>query len=229
MASSIAENIAVVRERIAGALRRSGRPDEAVKIVGITKKFDHERVDDLIRAGIEDIGENRIQEFTEKKPLVHLPCRWHLVGTLQRNKATKAIGQFHLIHSIDSIRLAETLNRLGEERDVVTRILLQINTSGESTKHGFSPNETIDRAGEISQLPFLKLEGLMTIGPFTDDTRMIRRSFGQLRDLRDRVRRSLDIPLPELSMGMSDDFEIAVEEGATIVRLGTVLLGKRPQ
>ncbi len=229
MASSIAENIAVVRERIAGALCRSGRPDEAVTIVGITKKFDHERVEDLIHAGIEDIGENRIQEFTEKQPLVRLPCRWHLVGTLQRNKATKAIGQFHLIHSIDSTRLAETLNRLGEERDIMTRILLQINTSGESTKHGFSPNETIDRAGEISQFPFLKLEGLMTIGPFTGDTRMIRRSFGQLRELRDRARRSLALPLPELSMGMSDDFEIAVEEGATIVRLGTVLLGKRPQ
>jgi pyridoxal phosphate enzyme (YggS family) len=229
MDSSIQDNIAAVRERIEAALRRSGRSGETVTVVGITKKFGHERVIELIRAGIEDIGENRIQEFTEKKPHVDLPCRWHLVGTLQRNKATKAIGQFHLIHSIDSIRLAQTLNRLGEERHIVTRILLQVNTSGESTKHGFAPDETVDRAGEISQLPFLQLQGLMTIGPFTQDVSLLRKSFQLLSNTRDHIRHSLAIPLPELSMGMSDDFEIAVEEGATIVRLGTILLGERPR
>jgi pyridoxal phosphate enzyme (YggS family) len=229
MEPSIQDNIAAVRERIEAALRRSGRSGDRVTVVGITKKFGYESVIELIRAGIEDIGENRIQEFTEKQPLVTLPCRWHLVGSLQRNKATKAIGQFHLIHSIDSVRLAETLNRLGEERNIVTRILLQVNTSGESTKHGFAPDETVDRAGEISRLPFLKLEGLMTIGPFTQDVPLVRRSFQILRDLGDRIRSSFDIPLPELSMGMSDDFEIAVEEGATIVRLGTILLGERPR
>jgi pyridoxal phosphate enzyme (YggS family) len=210
-------------------LQRCGRSGEAVTIVGITKRFGPELVEELIRAGIEDVGENRIQEFAEKKPLVGTPCRWHLVGTLQRNKATKAIGQFHLIHSVDSVRLAETLNRLGEERDIVTRILLQVNTSGEATKHGFSPDETIDRAGEISQLPHIKLEGLMTIGPLTADVSLIRKSCKSLRDLRESASRSLGMPLPELSMGMSDDFEIAVEEGATIVRLGTILLGERPQ
>lgn len=228
MDSSIAKNIGIVRERIAAALQRSGRSGETVTIVGVTKKFGHERVEELIRAGIEDIGENRIQEFAEKKPMVRLPCRWHLVGTLQRNKATKAIGQFHLIHSIDSLRLAEALNRLGEERSIITRVLMQINTSGESTKHGFSPDEIMDPAGAISQLPFLKLEGLMTIGPLTEDASLTRRSCRKLRNLRDEMQRILRISLPELSMGMSDDFEIAVEEGATIVRLGTILLGERP-
>jgi pyridoxal phosphate enzyme (YggS family) len=229
MDSLIKENIAAVRGKIAAALQRAGRSQEKVTVVGITKRFGPERVEELIRAGIEDIGENRVQEFLEKKQAVSLPCRWHLVGTLQRNKATKAVGQFHLIHSIDSVRLAETLDRLSGERDVVTRILLQVNTSGEATKHGFAPDETIDRAGEISRLSFLKLEGLMTIGPFTDNEAMVRKSCRKLRELGETIRRSLNIPLPELSMGMSDDFEIAVEEGATIVRLGTILLGARPR
>jgi len=225
---SIEKNVAAVRDRISDALRRSGRPSDAVTVVGVTKRFGPERVEALIRAGIEDIGENRIQEFSEKQPQVHLPCRWHLVGTLQRNTAAKAIGRFHLIHSIDSVRLAETLDRLGGGEDVVTRILLQVNTSGESTKHGFAPEETLDQAGEILRLPCLKLEGLMTIGPLTRNVSEIRRSFETLRDLGDRLRKALEVPSVELSMGMSDDYEIAVEEGATIVRLGTVLLGHRP-
>lgn len=227
MSSPLSQKIDRVRERIGGALERSGRGNENVRIVGVTKTMGHERVLELIRCGITDIGENRIQEFLEKSERVDLPCNWHLIGTLQRNKAGKAIGRFALIQSLDSMKLARTLNRLGGEHNQVTRVLVEVNTSGETTKHGFAPEETEACIGEIAELPYLELAGLMTIGPFTDDTAAQRRAFRSLFDIRGRLERSLSISLPELSMGMSDDFEIAVEEGATIVRLGRVLLGER--
>jgi hypothetical protein len=228
MHSSVLENLERVRERIDKALERSGRSGEHVTIVGVTKTFGPERVTELVQAGVQDIGENRVQEFLAKRPLVQVPCRWHLVGTLQRNKATKAINQFHLIHSLDSARLAETLNRLGEGRSLITRVLIEVNTSLEQTKHGFQPEETLEQVAQVSEMPFLKIEGLMTIGPLTLDESAIRGAFQTLFKLRADIRRSLKLALPELSMGMSDDFEIAVEEGATMVRLGRVLLGERP-
>jgi pyridoxal phosphate enzyme (YggS family) len=193
----------------------------------VTKTFGPDVVDRLVAAGVRDVAENRIQEFLEKRPLVSGDCRWHLVGTLQRNKAVKAIGEFELVHSVDRIKLARTLSRLGEERGITTRILLEVNTSGEMTKHGFAPGEAEGEAAEIASLPCLSLEGLMTIGPFTDDQQVVRRSFRMLRGLRERIASSLGMDLRHLSMGMSDDFEIAIEEGATIVRLGRVLLGDR--
>jgi pyridoxal phosphate enzyme (YggS family) len=225
---AIEANVRGVRERIARACVRAGRRADDVTIVGVTKTFGPEMVDALIEAGIRDIGESRIQEFEEKKPRVAYPCRWHLVGTLQRNKAKKAIGEFELIHSVDGLRLAGTLSRLGEERGITTRILLEVNTSAEATKRGFIPDELVEAAREIASMPRLGLEGLMTIGPFTDDQARVRRSFETLRRLRDESERALGIPLRTLSMGMSDDFEIAVEEGATMVRLGRILLGERP-
>ncbi len=227
MESLLRENLARVRERIASALERSGRSGENVTLVGVTKTFGPDQVEALIQAGVQDIGENRIQEFLQKRSLVKESCRWHLVGTLQRNKATKAIGQFHLIHSLDSIRLAEALDRLGKDRNLVTRVLIQVNTTGESTKYGFQPEEVVDDIGAISKMPNLELDGLMTIGPFTSDVSAIRRSYRTLYNLRADIRQSFGLELHELSMGMSDDFEIAVEEGATIVRLGRVLLGER--
>jgi pyridoxal phosphate enzyme (YggS family) len=133
-----------------------------------------------------------------------------------------------LIHSVDRLKLAHTLNRLGEERGVVTPVLIEVNTSAETTKHGFAPDEVPERAAEIAALNHLRLDGLMTIGPFTDDERRIRRAFRGLCALAKRIRDGEGIALPHLSMGMSDDFEIAVEEGATLVRLGRVLLGERP-
>jgi len=228
MREKIAHNLASVCERIEEACRRVGRSKNDVMIVGVTKTFAPDMVDALVEAGVENVGENRIQEFLEKKPRVTRPCRWHLVGTLQRNKATKAIGQFDFIHSVDRLELAETLSRLGEERGITTRILLEVNTSGEETKHGFTPVDVVKAAAQIALLPSLSLEGLMTVGPLTDDPAAVRRSFERLRTLRDWAQTGLDAPLLHLSMGMSDDFEIAVEEGATMVRLGRVLLGERP-
>ncbi len=229
MNADIASNLRSVNERIHEACERAGRRTGDVTIVGVTKTFGPEVVDSLLEAGVGDVGENRIQEFLDKKPGVHAACRWHLVGTLQRNKAAKAIGQFELIHSVDRLKLAHTLSRLGEERGITSRILLEVNTSGEMTKHGFSPGEAAATAGEIASLPRLSLEGLMTIGPLSDDEAAVRQSFRTLSGLRERIERDIGVRMPHLSMGMSGDFEIAVEEGATIVRLGRVLLGSRPR
>lgn len=227
MISQIRDNLEIVRERIDKACERSGRGIDEVTIVAVTKTHGAEVVDAVIEAGIEDVGENRIQEFLDKNPHVTHACRWHLVGTLQRNKATKAIGQFETIQSVDRLKLAETLSRLSAERGVETRVLIEVNTSGEATKHGVTAGEFVDLAGAVSELPGLVLDGLMTIGPLTDDELSIRRSFQLLRDLRGRAAGELGLQLRHLSMGMSDDFDIAVEEGATIIRLGRVLFGER--
>jgi len=227
MPSDIVENLERVRERIAQACSRVGRAVDDVTIIAVTKTHEPEMVDAVIAAGIADIGENRIQEFAAKAPKVIRPCRWHLVGTLQSNKATKAIGRFEMIHSVDRLKIAEVLSRLGEENGVTTRILIEVNTSGEPTKHGFAPDETPEAASRIAELPSLELDGLMTLGPLTDNQTAIRRSFQSLFRLNEKIGESLGKSMPRLSMGMSDDFEIAVEEGATLVRLGRVLLGAR--
>jgi hypothetical protein len=227
MRNDIADNVHRARERIAKACARAGRSAADVTIVAVTKTQPADAIEQLLAAGVADIGENRIQEFLEKAPRVAGPCRWHLVGALQSNKVPKTIGRFDLIHSVDRMKIAEGLSAAGRSRDVTTRILLEVNTSQESTKHGFLSEETLEAAAKIIALPNLDFEGLMTIGPLTDDATVIRRAFQSLFRLRDEAERSLAHPLRHLSMGMSDDFEIAVEEGATLVRLGRVLLGER--
>ena len=224
---TIKANLEDVLGRISRACRTVGRSPEDVAIIGVTKTFGPDVVDALIEAGVHDIAESRVQEFLEKRAAVTRPCRWHLVGTLQRNKAAKAIGCFDLIHSVDSLKLAETLNRLGIERGMTTRVLFEVNTSGEPTKHGFSPADLERAAAGVAGLERLSLEGLMTVGPLSTDTGEVRRSFALLRELGGRVERSIGRRLTHLSMGMSDDFEIAIEEGATMVRLGRILLGGR--
>ena len=227
MSSVIVENVERVRERIAQACSHVGRVIDDVTIIAVTKTHEPETVEAVIEAGVTDIGENRIQEFMAKQPDVNKPCRWHLVGTLQSNKATKAIGRFEMIHSIDRLKIAEVLSRLGKESGVTTRILIEVNTTGEATKHGFAPDQTPEAAARIAELPSHELEGLMAVGPLTANQTAIRRSFQSVFRLREKIEASLGRPLPHLSMGMSDDFEIAVEEGATLVRLGRVLLGAR--
>jgi len=225
--STIRGNVERVRERVESALRRAGRPEDAVTVVAVTKTFGADVVDEVIRAGIVDIGENRVQEFLAKRDAVTLPCRWHLIGPLQRNKATKAIGAFHMIQAVDGVRIAQTLDRLGQERGLTTRVLLEVNTSGEESKHGIGVDEAADVAGEIASLPNLALEGLMTIGPLDPDPDATRRCFQALARLRDSIAAAIARPLPHLSMGMSGDFEMAIEEGATIVRVGRVITGER--
>ncbi len=227
MAGDIKQNLENVRERVARACERVGRQVEAVTIVAVTKTHGPQTVDAVVDAGVADVGENRIQEFVKKKAQVTRPCRWHLVGTLQRNKAAKAVGEFSLIHSVDRIKLAETLNRLSGERGVITRVLLEVNTSREITKHGFEPEEIPRAVRTIGAMTGVQLDGLMTIGPLTDDGAVIRRAFQSLFRLKSKVESEVATPMLHLSMGMTDDFEIAVEEGATMIRLGRVLLGPR--
>ena len=226
---SFVENLARVRERIAGAAERSGRSVSDVTVVAITKTFGPEAVDEAVRGGILDVGENRVQEFLGKADHVSLDCRWHLVGHLQTNKVNKAIGRFALVQSVDSIKIAERLSRAGVERDITTDILIEVNTSGEASKHGFDPKETIDAFGGIVQLPNLSVRGLMTVGPWVEDDAIIASAFGTLRMLKEEIERSVsdDLMLEHLSMGMSDDFELAIMEGSTMVRLGRALFGER--
>jgi pyridoxal phosphate enzyme (YggS family) len=223
----IEKNLQEVRTRIAAACRRVGRKADEVTIIAVTKTHGPAVVEAAIAAGVADIGENRVQEFIEKRSQVQRPCRWHLIGTLQRNKATKAIGEFEMIHSVDRVKLAETLQRLGSTRDLTTRVLLEVNTSGEATKHGFDAGEVIAAARAVAAMDHLQLEGLMTLGPLTEDATRIRRAFQSLFRLREKIELDLGRALPHLSMGMSGDYEIAVEEGATMVRVGRVLFGAR--
>jgi len=225
----IRDNLERVRERIRKAAGRAGRDESEITIVGVTKTFGAEVVTAAVEAGITDVGENRIQEFLGKAAQVTVPCRWHLVGHLQTNKVNKAVGRFALIHSVDSLRLAEKLSGASIERKLVTDILLEVNTSGEESKYGLRPEETVEVSDAISPLPGVRLRGLMTVGPWVDDVAAVAKAFEGLRLLKEAVEReSCDHDsLPHLSMGMTGDFEVAVAEGSTLVRLGRVLFGER--
>jgi len=223
---SIADNLERVRERIGSAAARAGRGPSGVTIIAVTKTHGPDIVTAAIEAGINDIGENRIQEFLEKSQRVSRRCRWHLVGHLQANKVTKAVGRFALIHSVDSLKLAGRLSRVSSEREIETEILLEVNTSGEGSKFGFSPDETVDAFGQVSELPALRARGLMTVGPWVEDEGILRAAFSRLRQLKEEIEQG-GISVEHLSMGMTDDFEAAIEEGSTMVRLGRVLFGER--
>jgi pyridoxal phosphate enzyme (YggS family) len=226
--AGITANVARVRERVQAAARRAGRPEDAVTIVAVTKTFGPEVVEAILRAGIGDIGENRVQELLLKSDAVRTPCRWHLVGPLQRNKAGKVVGRVHLIQAIDGVRIAETVDRIAGERGLHARVLLEVNTSGESSKHGVAPEDAVAAGEALARLAHLDFRGLMTIGPLSGGPEDTRRCFRDLFALAEDIRRATGLALPELSMGMSDDFEMAIEEGATIIRVGRVIVGDRP-
>jgi pyridoxal phosphate enzyme (YggS family) len=198
-----------------------------VTVVAVTKTFGPDMVEAILAAGIRDIGENRVQELLAKCDAVRGECRWHLVGPLQRNKAGKVVGRVHLLQAIDSARVAETVDRIAGERGERAAMLLEVNMSGEASKHGVAPGEAVAVAERIARLASLDFRGLMTIGPLggtPDDTR---RCFRELHALAETARRATGLALPDLSMGMSDDFETAVEEGATLIRVGRVITGER--
>ncbi|MBW3569829.1 MAG: YggS family pyridoxal phosphate-dependent enzyme [Gemmatimonadetes bacterium] len=220
--------VAEVRERIEAARARAGRADP-VTLVAVTKTHPAEVVRAAITAGIADVGENRVQEMDEKVAEVGRDAvRWHLIGHLQRNKAARAVAIADLVHSLDSVRLAQALSGEAVKAGVTVPALVQVNTSGEASKFGLSPDEAIDAIGRMAELPGLRLEGMMTMAPFTDDRAVIRRTFAGARELRDRA--AQQVPAfkgRHLSMGMSNDFEAAVEEGSTLVRVGSTLFGER--
>ncbi|MGC8766032.1 MAG: YggS family pyridoxal phosphate-dependent enzyme [Brevinematia bacterium] len=199
-----------------------------ITIVAISKTFSPEDITEVIKAGIKDIGENRVQEAESKfEKLSNLEFTKHLVGHLQTNKINKALKIFDWIHSIDSFELAEKISKKLSEMNKTLPVLIEVNTSFEKTKFGIEPEKTIDLAGKILELKYLNLSGLMTIGPLTDDIKRIRESFKLLYNLREKMKTHFHREFPHLSMGMSDDFEIAIEEGATILRLGRIIFGRR--
>src|SRR5437899_8648594 len=200
--------------------------EHPVTIVAVTKGFGTDAIHAALAAGLADIGENRVQEVRQKQAALrgHPGIRWHLIGHLQRNKAKVVPGRFELVHSVDSLELATELDRRASDS---VRVLLQVNVAGESQKSGCPPQEARGLARQIAALGQLRLEGLMTLAPLTDDVEVQRRAFRGLRLLRDTIKEEEGVWLPTLSMGMSSDYASAVQEGATVIRLGTALFGPR--
>jgi pyridoxal phosphate enzyme (YggS family) len=216
-----------VRERIEAARVRAGRTD-TVTLVAVTKTHPADLVRLAIDAGVGDVGENRVQEMDEKVAEVGRGAvRWHLIGHLQRNKAARAAALADLVHSLDSVRLAEALSAEAVKAGTTVRALVQVNTSGEESKFGLGADEALDAIGQMAALPGLRLEGMMTMAPFTDDETVVRRTFAGARRLCEDAARQVPGFGRELSMGMSNDFEAAVEEGSTLVRVGSTLFGER--
>ena len=225
IATAVAENLAAVRGRIEDACRSAGRPVGDVRLVAVTKYARWNWVQALVAAGQTDLGENRPQQMAErarKAGELASPVAWHLIGQLQRNKAKLAIEHATLVHAVDSLRLAERLSRLAAERETTVKILLEVNVSREENKNGFAAVELKGRWKDLLSLPAIEPVGLMTMAPIVDDPADARPVFADLRELRDDLA-STERPLPELSMGMSGDFEAGIAEGATIVRIGSAL------
>jgi hypothetical protein len=225
----IAENLARIRERIAAAAAKSGRKAEEILLVAVSKGVEPERIEQAIGAGVTDLGENYLQEAIGKKAQIGSKARWHFIGHLQRNKVNAALEEFSLIQSVDSLKLAQEISRRAAAAGKTAQILLQVNTSSETSKFGVAPEETLKLVEEIGILPGLALQGLMTIGRFEPDAAAAR---GEFRLLAQIFREISQLNLPNikmrrLSMGMTHDFEVAIEEGANLVRIGTGIFGPR--
>jgi len=228
MSNGFGQRLESVRRRVADACARTGRDPDSVSILPVAKRFGPEAVSAAAESGIGVIGENRVQEARAKIPKCPGHLEWHMVGHLQRNKVKEAVRLFRMIHSVDSLLLLETINSASEEIAGEMPVCMEINVSGESSKFGFAPEEAPAILEKCGALLNVNVIGLMTMPPFTADPEGARPFFRRLRQLRDDLRERSGFPLNELSMGMSHDFEVAVEEGATWIRLGTVLFGARP-
>jgi pyridoxal phosphate enzyme (YggS family) len=225
------DNIAAIKDRIILAAERSGRQAEDVKLVAVSKTVDAGAVREAIKAGIRVFGENRVQEARDKIEILRFEAsnqdlEWHLIGHLQRNKAKHAVGMFELIHSVDSMALADELQRQADKAGRAQRILVEVKLSEEDTKAGVAEKDLAALVEHISGLKELALEGLMMMPPFFGNPEEARPYFRRLRELRDELQNK-SFNLPELSMGMSNDFEVAIEEGSTLVRVGTAIFGER--
>lgn len=229
MSAFIKEQIDTIRQRIAEAVRTSGRPASAVRLMAVTKTVDDRRIMQAIDAGVDMIGENYVQEARRKIELMGKSVEWHLIGHLQTNKAKYAVRLFDMIHSLDRIELARELDKRSRMAGVVTKVLIEVNISGEETKRGVAHRDALLLIREVSALENLSVQGLMTMPPWFDDPQEARPSFVALRELKERVAAE-NLPrvrMQELSMGMSQDYQVAVEEGATIVRIGRSIFGER--
>lgn len=226
----VADRLAAVRESIADACAGTGRDPTDIRIVAITKGHPVEAVLAAIRAGLTDIGENRVQEALAKlgpdaRPEGGSGVRWHMVGHLQRNKVRDAVALFDWVQSVDSLRLARALSDRAGDKGRPIRVLIQVNAGGEERKHGFARERAIAAGREVAGLPGLELRGVMAMAPWTDEDGPIRRAFRVAREVFEGLRDQVEGPVDTLSMGMSNDYPVAVEEGATMVRLGTALFG----
>lgn len=229
-AEQIKENLSRVGERIARTAERSGRNAQGITLIGVSKTHPASEIRAAFEAGIVHFGENRVQEWESKRgEIADLPGKWHLIGHLQSNKAARAARMFDSIDSVDDVALAERLDRARSEVEGTEklRVLIEVHIAGEESKSGVSISELPRLAERILELPHLQLAGLMCIPPFLEDIEQVRPYFRKLRELRDSLQTQLRKELPVLSMGMSHDFEVAIEEGATEVRLGTALFGER--
>jgi len=225
--ADIAENLERVREQIAQATGKAGRSIDDVELVAISKTHDAVKVREAIEAEQSLFGESRVQEARVKIPELPSNLRWHFVGHLQKNKIRHALPLFELIHSVDSLALAQDINRIAEEDGLHPRVLLEVNVAGEGSKFGFTPEKLREDLENLLALPRLSILGLMTIPPIADEAEASRKYFVELRELRDRLQTEFHVDLAQLSMGMTQDFAIAVEEGATLVRVGTAIFGER--
>ena len=226
----VSENLNDVISKIRAAALKANRDPGSVRLVVVSKTVGPERVMEAVSAGALILGENRVQEAAAKMESVtgRIPAgvEWHLIGTLQKNKAKHAVGVFRLIHSIDSVELAREIDRQAAKRGLVQNVLLELNIAGEASKHGFAPEEAKAAAKEVSGLANISLDGLMCVPPFTDDPEDSRPFFVKMRGLLAEIN-TMGLNLTELSMGMTQDYEIAVQEGATLVRVGTAIFGAR--
>jgi hypothetical protein len=225
----MAANLEAIEARIAAACDRAGRPRHSVRLMAVTKTHPPETVSAAARLGLVLFGENKVQEAKAKIPLCPGRLRWHLVGHLQTNKCRDAVALFEMIQSVDSLHLAEEINKRAEQAAKTMPVLLEVNAVGEASKFGYPPEQLLEELSRINVLPRLEIHGLMTVPPWTLDPEKVRPVFRQLRELKTRCEQVLGAPLPHLSMGMTGDFEVAIEEGATMVRVGTALFGARPQ
>lgn len=226
---NIAANIAAVEERICGACARAGRKREDVTLICVTKTKPEEMLLEAYETGQREFGENKVQEICRKKPALPGDIHWHMIGHLQRNKVRQLMGNTVMIHSVDSIRLAETISAEAEKAGIVMPVLIEVNAANEDSKFGVAPDRAESLIRAVSGLRGIHIEGLMTIAPYTDDPETNRPYFAALRELAvDISQKCIDnVSMNVLSMGMTGDFEVAIEEGATIIRVGTGIFGER--
>jgi len=223
---TVKENLLRVMEKIEEAARKIGRNPNEIKLVAVSKTVEAARIMEAIEAGVSILGENYVQEAQKKIEEIGQPVSWHFIGHLQTNKAKYAIRLFDMIHSLDSVPLAEELNRRAEQADRVMKVMIEVNLSKEATKFGTDEEVVVNLAKRVQNLNHLSLEGLMTMPPYFDSPELSRPYYIALRALKEKMVKE-GVPMKDLSMGMSNDFEIAIEEGATYVRVGTAIFGPR--
>lgn len=226
---SIRNNISIVKEEVKKACLKSGRNSDEITIIAVSKTIDTERINYAVECGLLNLGENKVQEVMDKHDSVDKNVKWHLIGHLQTNKVKYIIDKVELIHSVDSVKLAEEINKRAEKNNLIKDVLVQINVAMEETKFGINIEDAIDFVKSISVFNNIRIKGLMTIAPYYEDTEMVRPIFRQLKEKFDQLAQ-MNIPNTEmkyLSMGMSNDYKIAIEEGANMVRIGTAIFGKR--